>query len=513
MTELASAVRAVLSRPERFSRHVLGMPLHDYQVAPLKAVARSVLLRQGHEFLFVFPRQSGKNEVAAHLQVYLLNLLQRIGGNIVFAAVGDGMGRGIRRLEQRLDNPWNRDQWRRAGSPDRRCLGKACVVFISSHPQAHSRGETADWLLIVDELQDQEPYHLESVLTPMRAAHNATALYLGTVRTRQDALWQKKTALEQQQTANDRRVFMILPDEVTAVNPDYGRFLANQVARYGRQHPVIRAEYYLEPLDGDGGLFPPRREALMHGAHERRRAPQADGVYVAAIDVAGQDESTGPTDESVEAGRDYTAATIFEVVPRLQGGPLYRAVDIFVDHGGRHFAEFPGAPSLAERLLAFLEHWRVQHVIVDAGGVGEGLADWLRARLGNDRLTPFKFGRRSKAALGNRFVSLIETGRFTYWQGDEEEPLSDGWWFRQQLRHCVYTVRPGLSLEVGMQWSVPADMTVDTPAGRLPVHDDRLISAALVAEIDRLIQEGRLRVGPAASLIVPPADPFAGLDF
>jgi hypothetical protein len=404
------------------------------------------------------------------------------------------------------------------------------VVFLSSHPQAHSRGETADWLLIVDELQDQDPYHLESVLTPMRAARNATALYLGTVRTRHDALWRKKEALSEQQAVDGvQRVFMVAPKEVTAVNPDYGRFLDNQVARYGRQHPVIRAEYFLEPLDADGGLFPPRREALLYGTHERRHAPQPDAAYVATIDVAGQMEFAGRPDDAppdapesalpgspadvVEAGRDYTAATIFEVVPQARAGPVYRAVTVFVDHGSRHFAEAPGAPSLAERMLAFLELWRVQVAVIDAGGVGEGLSDWLRDRLGGGRLVPFKFSQRSKAALGNRFVSLIETGRFAYWEGDEQEPLSDGWWFRQQLRHCAYTVRPGQPLEVGMQWGVPESATVDTPAGRLPVHDDRLISAALVAEVDRLLQDGRVRIGRAASLIVPPADPFAGLEY
>ncbi len=514
MTDLAQAVHAVLSRPDRFSRHVLNAPLYDYQVAPLLAVTRSVLGRQGREFLLVFPRQSGKNEVAAHLQVYLLNLFQRIGGNIVFAAVGDGLGRGVRRLEQRLDNPWNRERWRRAAGPDRRCLGNACVVFVSSHPQAHSRGETADWLLIVDELQDQEPSQLEAVLTPMRAAHNATALYLGTVRTRHDTLWRKKEALlEQEALDGAQRVFTVSPDEVRAANPDYGRFLDGQVARHGRQHPVIKAEYFLEPLDADGGLFPPRREALLFGEHQRRYRPQPHGVYVAAIDVAGQEEAGGAAEALAPAGRDYTAATIFEVVPQEQAGPIYQAVDIFIDQGSRHFAAAPGAPSLAERLLAFLELWRVQLAVIDAGGVGEGLADWLRDRLSGERLIPFKFTQRSKAALGNRFVSLIETGRCAYWSGDEAQPLSDGWWFRQQVRHCAYSVRPGQPLEAAMQWGVPAGTAVDTPAGRLKVHDDRLISAALVAEVDRLLQAGKVRIGPAASRIVPPADPFDERDY
>ena len=187
----------LLSDISRFSRAVLKMPLYDYQVAPLTAVIDSVLHQDGREYLLVFSRQSGKNEAVAHLLVYLLNLFKREGGNMIFAAIGDGLGRGQRRLHKRLDNPWNRRQWRKATRPARTILGRAAVVFISSHPGAAARGETADRLLIIDELQDQDPLHLEAVFTPMRAARNATAVYLGTVRSRHDALWRKKEELQQ----------------------------------------------------------------------------------------------------------------------------------------------------------------------------------------------------------------------------------------------------------------------------------------------------------------------------
>ena len=43
---------------------------------------------------------------------------------MVFAATGDGLGRGIRRLEERLNNPFNRELWRTAGPPLRRILGE-----------------------------------------------------------------------------------------------------------------------------------------------------------------------------------------------------------------------------------------------------------------------------------------------------------------------------------------------------------------------------------------------------
>ena len=42
-----------------FSRHVVGLPLYDYQLEPLRAIIDAVLNRRGQEFLLVFPRQSG----------------------------------------------------------------------------------------------------------------------------------------------------------------------------------------------------------------------------------------------------------------------------------------------------------------------------------------------------------------------------------------------------------------------------------------------------------------------
>jgi hypothetical protein len=170
------AMEYILADVARFSEHVIGMPLYGYQQRPLPPIVHSVLTGRGLEFLLVFPRQSGKNEAVAHLLVYLLNLLQKDDGQMVYGATGDGLGRGIRRLEQRLDNSWNRGLWSKAAGPARRVLGKASVVFLSTHPAAAARGETAHWLLVIDELQDQDATHLEAVFEPMRATNNATAL-------------------------------------------------------------------------------------------------------------------------------------------------------------------------------------------------------------------------------------------------------------------------------------------------------------------------------------------------
>ncbi|MFQ5435726.1 MAG: hypothetical protein ACE5FD_12690 [Anaerolineae bacterium] len=504
---------AALKSPALFSRHIIGIPLHHYQIDPITAVLDSVLHGHGREFLIIMPRQSGKNEAIAHLLVMLLNLYQRRGGNIVYGAIGDGLGRGISRLQSRLDNPLNGRTWRKAANPTRRIVGAAAAVFLSSHPQAFARGETAHILLVIDELQDQNAPHIEQVFEPMRAANNATAVYLGTVKFKHDALWQKKEELERlERTDGIRRVFFIPPDQVTAENEAYGRFLAAKIAKFGRNHPIVASEYYLEPIDGSGGLFDESRRALMMGTHGRQHTPDADQLTISLIDVGGQDEAaTDPVAALSNPSRDYTTCTIV-AVDTDQPLPVYRAIDIFTDQGGRHFQDNPGLPSLAKRLNAYLERWGVAHTIIDASGVGEGLADWLAARRPG-QLTPFKFTATSKAQLGSSFVAAVETGRFQYMSDDAGHERSDGRWFWRQAAACVYEIPPDGRFDTHLRWFVPATHKTPTAAGNQLTHDDRLLSAALCVLADELIASGAIRTGRAVSAVIPPADPLNNLTF
>jgi hypothetical protein len=292
-------------------------------------------------------------------------------------------------------------------------------------------------------------------------------------------------------------------------------FLDSQIRRYGRHHPIVASEYFLEPLDASGGLFDARRRALMHGSHPRGLAPHTGALYVATLDVAGQDEAaTDPIAQLARPGRDYTVATVFEVIYPPPGhyapGPTYHAVDVFVDHGTRHFEEMPGQSPLAQQLMAWLEHWHVAHLVGDESGVGLGMIAWLSAAMGERRITGFNFaGTGKKAGLGSMFLSLIETGRFKYWHTDGQ--LNDCWWFFQQAAACSYEVPPEGRFDRDLRWEVPPPHRTDTPQGPVPTHDDRLLSAALIAEMDRLFRTGDIILGTAESAVLDAVDPLAGM--
>ena len=513
-------LKRIITDINLFSTLVVQVPLRRYQITPANAVIQSCLRGAGLDLLWVFPRQSGKDEAIAQLCVFLLTLFQRTEASIVHVYPTLAQCQtGITRLERRLQNRFTHGNWWSKNRPPRRGIGSAQVAFFSGHPQTKPEGATASLLLIINEVQDQLEPVIERRFMPMRASTNATALFVGTVRTTSDYLWRTKTRLEALQAQDGiQRVFSITPDQIAPDNPPYAAFVANQVALKGRQHPTVKTELFNEPLDSAAGLFSARRLQLMRGAHARLSGPQPGETYLATIDVGGQDEqATAAFADLANPGRDYTVCSIFRVVypPVNEGieggdqagwpgylGPRYELVDVLCDQGTRHFQDMPGRPSLFSHLLAYLNHWQVSAIVCDASGVGQGIADALSRALQRAVLRFDFAGPGKKARLGADFLAMIETGRFKHYRDEDE----DAFWFFEQARFCSYQLAEGQPLERALKWSVPPTVRTTAPDGTSqPVHDDRLLSAALSAEADRAVRAGELFFSAGASTVITPS--------
>lgn len=519
MSELLARIKRILLSIRLFSALVVQVALRGYQTGPADVVIDSCLHQRGLEFLWIFPRQSGKDEAVAQLVTFLLTLFQRVEAGIVHVyPTGQQTATGVQRLERRLDNLWTEGRWWQKSKPVRRGLGKAQCAFFSGHPSAKAEGATANLLLIINEAQDQDEAVIERRFTPMRASTNATALFVGTVRTTSDYLWRVKQRLEKLETADGiKRVFVVTPDEVGQENPLYAAFVEGQVRAKGRNHPSVRTELFNEPVDTAAGLFPERRRALMRGRHARQRVPGEGEIYLALVDVGGQDEgATSAFADLVNPKRDYTVCTMVRVVKQDtfgengtgRVGPCYEVVDVAAWQGTRHFQDAPGQPSLFNSLMAYLRLWEPFGVICDATGVGQGIADALTTGY-RRAVFHFDFSGGRKARLGNDFLAVIETGRFRYFHDPEEfEYGSDEWFFFLQCEHCGYELAPGTPIERGLRWGVSENAKVQIPGSgeMLLVHDDRLLSAALVAEADRLIREGELFISSGQAAVIRPEE-------
>ncbi len=465
-------VKRLLSDVQPFSRWVVGRELRGYQLEPARAIIASILGGKGLSFAVMMSRQAGKNETSAQVEAYLLNLFQRAGGFIVKAAptyLPQTVNSRLR-LEEALDNPWNRGRWQREGHMVR--LGKARVSFFSAHPEASVMGATANILLECDEAQDVQEDKWNKDFRPMAASTNATTVLWGTAWTSRTLLARRVRALRQDEARDGvQRVFIVPWRRAAAENPDYGAYVQGEIERLGRDHPLIRTQYFLEELETKGGMFPPARRAQMRGKHTGYHQAQAGKSYAMLIDVAGEDEALeGDILRAAQPRRDSTALTVVEVDATTLADPFllrptYRVVERRLWTGTKHARLYGQLLDLARNL------WQARHLVIDATGVGAGLASFLRDALGADRVIPFHFSSQSKSQLGWDFLAVCDTGRFKDMQDDGSEEYRQFW---REVEAADYEILPGP--ERRMRWGV-AD-----PA----IHDDLLISAALCAVLDEL---------------------------
>jgi hypothetical protein len=489
----------VLIDPRLFAAAVSGLRLRAYQKAVAVAIIESVLKQKGLSFVVMFPRQSGKNEVQAQIEAFLLTIFHEKDAEMVKISPTwkPQSLNAMRRLERVLNrNLITRPNWVKESGYLYR-LENARMTFLSGGPEANIVGATASTLLEVDEAQDIQIDKFDREVAPMAASTNATRVFWGTAWTSTTLLARELRACQEaQERDGQQRVFRIGADEVSKEVKSYGRFVAEQVTKLGRSHPMVRTQYFSEEIDAEAGMFPARRVAMLRGEHSRREQPRAGAIYALLLDVAGQDEGLAAGSALDNPGRDATALTVVEVDLATLGdaliqAPTYRVVSRQQWVGEAHV-------QLYARLKALAEHWGARHLVADATGVGAGLVAFLERALPG-RVTPFVFNAATKSKLGWDFLSIVETGRFKTYAEDDEEQAA----FLSQLSFCRMEVLPGP--EQRMKWGVP-DGTRDGATGEL-VHDDWVLSAALCAVLDGFSWSAG---GPA--LVVRAEDPLKAMD-
>lgn len=458
------SLKRLLSDIELFSRHVLGRPLRPYQLEPARAIVESVLRRQGRTFSVMMARQAGKNELSAHVEAFLLSLFRRAGGTLIKAAptFRPQARISMRRLESLLDSAPLTGAWR-TGEGHRIHLGNAEIAFLSAAESANVVGGTASVLLEIDEAQDVSEAKYDRDFRPMGATANVTTVLYGTA-------WTNDTLLEHHRHAHQaleaegggRRHFEYPWTDVATHNPHYGRYVEMEIARLGAEHPLITTQYLLRPLSDSGGFLSDGQLALLQGDHPRGRAPQPGEHYVAGLDLAGADEHA---DDGLlyaaRPARDATVLTIgavqWESAAGLVPEPRIRVVDQVSWVNVPHRA-------LYERLVGLLrDHWHCRRVVVDATGVGAGMAGFLAAALGRQVVEPFQFSAASKSELGYALLGAINAGRLRMFARDDSEEWYELW---RQARAARYALAAGQRLS----------FFVPSRAG----HDDALLSLALL---------------------------------
>ncbi len=464
--------------------------LRPYQVEIGRAVMDSVLNERGLTFTVEIARQGGKNELSAQMEVLLLAMFAAKGGNLVKAApTFDPQVRiSMTRLKERLGQAGLGGLWSaEAGGAVR--LGRVRQLFLSAEPSSNVVGATAQVLIEMDEAQDVDRDKFYKEFRPMGASTNVTTVLYGTPW-RGDSLLEevKQANLDLERSDGVRRHFRRAWEEVADHNPLYRDYVEGERRRLGESHPLFRTQYMLEPLSGGGGFFSAEQLAQMEGRHARRRSPEPGRVYVAGVDVAGEAPDGDGVDEALRAARparDSTVVTIGELdfsgCNEMSPEPVVRVVEHHWWTGHSH-------ADLLPRLVDVLrEVWRCRRVVIDASGLGHGVASFLERTLGRGVAEPFVFTAQSKSRLAFDLLAAVSSGRLKSYAADGSPEYME---MRAQIERAVGRVRPNRSM----------NFYVESREG----HDDFLMSLALLvraAEYRPRHARGRAAVSAGA---VPP---------
>lgn len=471
---LAGLVRA-LSDVDAFSRAILQRPLRPYQFEVARAILRSVEDQAGRTFTVMFPRQTGKNETSAQLEAFLLTRHQATGGSIVKTAptFRPQIVNSITRLTQLLDNALTRKRFSMRWGYQL-TIGRAVMLFFSAAPTANVVGGTASLLLECDEAQDVDALKWGKEFVPMGATGNATKVLWGTPWSTDDLLAQSiAEARLAERRDGFRRHFEVDWQTVAAANPAYGRHVEAEIARLGADHPIIRTQYLLQTMARAGRLLTAAQVDALRGDHPPELAPLPRAAYVAAIDVAGQDEED-PDGALVRVNpkRDSTVLAIARVQePRVAvsaaGGivePQLRVVRLYAWRGTPHRQVYPLALQLVQSV------WRCRSVVVDATGVGGGLAAFLGAALGPQVVTPWHYTAATKSRLAYGLLEAVNAGRLTvYAESPDDVDANEA--RRELLAQCE-----------AAEYSLRANQVMAFAVPEQRGHDDHLNALALLTQ-------------------------------
>jgi len=458
------------------------MKLRPYQLEVARAVLDSVQHSRGLTFSVEIARQGGKNELSAHLELLLLTLYMAQGGNLIKCSPTFKPQTiiSMQRLKERLGE-FGFDGIYQSEMGYIIALGNARQIFLSAEPSSSVVGHTADILLEIDESQDVSKEKYSKEFRPMGSSANVTTLHYGTT-------WDDSTLLEEIKQMNlelekrdgIRRHFRYDWQQVARYNPEYGKFVEAEKNRLGENHPLFRTQYDLLPVEGRGRFLSQQQIALMLGRHQRLSHPEDNKVYIAGLDLAGEAEegmslrgapatkqsqglATPSARNDAKRSRDSTVITIAELAPRPLpnnegrgvGLPLLRVVEQYQWTGMAHSQLYP-------QMVAILRNWNCHRIVVDATGIGQPVASFLRKELGS-KVKPFTLTQKSKSYMGFELLSFINSGRLKLYQQDGSHEHQE---MMLELERARAQYRPNQLM----------NFYVDPQEG----HDDFLTSLALL---------------------------------
>jgi hypothetical protein len=370
--------------------------LRPLQSDIIKRVERHINAHNSGVMVILCPRQIGKNEMSAVLQMRHLIRNQFSKYRSIWIRTAPTHEPQIvvskRRLEvvtmldrknfshyPLLNKPIIKSEgyiWR---------VGNATVEFMSSGPHSNVVGATASECLDMDEAHKILKDKFDEDFSPFTASTSAGSLLWGVASDGLDAMeWYKQKNIEQGRPDLN----ICYPVEHWMDNPKYENYVNDRVRALGWDHPIIKTQFRLIPVSNEGTFLNKTQvRSLCDSQHDRQTSPRPGVQYEMVIDLAAGNEDFDSKNLNnlvdTEENRDITATDstvvwVYEVTQERAQNNIYPVCNLVELY---HWTGKP-LPDQEREITELIQYWKVSKVTVDGVGVGRQLAESLEQKFG-----------------------------------------------------------------------------------------------------------------------------------
>ena len=234
MKNLALSSSTTLRSFSEFVSEGCGIQLYDYQLQPAAAILDSIRFKQGLTIVLVFPGMSGKDELLAQLEAYLMRMLNDLKMRIVVVNCSDANTKtAVMRLGDRLNsNVFTSYYWKMDGMDF--VLGEGWTIFYSMEALNVGEPTQANLLLIVNEAQNITPGAFDQLNESLTSGSKITRVICGSGYGGQNLLKRaKERAIQDEQKDGIRRLFEVTEVQARKENKSLDFTMDNIDELYG----------------------------------------------------------------------------------------------------------------------------------------------------------------------------------------------------------------------------------------------------------------------------------------
>lgn len=423
----AAFVADLVAKVWMFVLALSGIDMYPYQEELGKRIIESLIINDGEEITGLISRQAGKSETLANTIAGLMVILPKIArmfpqykdrdGKEILAKFKDGLWVGVfAPIELQADTLFSRivsrltsdtavevltddeiDDTPVAGGKIIRLKksGSFCRMQ-TANPRAKVESKSYH-LIVIDEAQGADEYMVRKSIHPMLAHYNGTIVKIGTPDTVKGDFY-KAIQHNKRRHANGKRKnhFQFDWTHCARYNPNYRKFVTREKNRIGEDSDEFQLSYALKWLL-DRGMFTTAGAMEDLGDKSMQIVPvYTSSPVVVGIDPARKIDSTVVTVVWVDWDR-----------PDEFG---------FFDHRILNWLELHGDDWEEQyfKIVDFLSNYKVMAIGVDAGGVGDVVADRLRRLIPHAEVVAMGSQRPDQSQRWTHLMQLMQRGMVSW---------------------------------------------------------------------------------------------------